>query len=101
MVLTIQEASRARDISIRAGDVINLPLRVPHSLQRMPGLPWCCESRRHRLYDGFLNPRNIETHVPAVFDCFQRRLDARTCDAFGHAHTCELASVTGVASAAM
>jgi 3-hydroxyanthranilate 3,4-dioxygenase len=101
MVLKVQDAGRARDIPIRAGEVFYLPPRVPHSPQRMEnsiglvierkrlphekdGLLWFCEHCNHRLYEEFFVLGNIEKDFPAVFERFYRSLDARTCKGCGH-----------------
>lgn len=103
MVLKVQEDGHARDIPIRAGEMLYLPPRVPHSPQRMPasiglvierrrvdgerdGLMWFCERCNHKLYEEFFVLHDIERDFPAVFEHYYRSLEARTCDACGHVH---------------
>ena len=101
MVLKIQEAGKARDIPIKAGEMFYLPPRTPHSPQRsaggvglvierkrlpheQDGLLWFCERCNHKLYEEFFGLENIETDFPAVFDKFYRSVHLRTCASCGH-----------------
>lgn len=101
MVLKVQENGQARDIPIRAGEVLYLPPRVPHSPQRMPnsiglvierkrlphekdGLMWFCEQCNHKLFEEFFTLVDIEKDFPAIFDRFYASRELRTCAACGH-----------------
>lgn len=99
VVHTIQDGKRV-DIPLRAGDVFNLPPRVPHSPERFAGsiglvverkrtpeekdgLQWYCEKCDHLLYEEFFPLRNIETDFKAVFDRFYGSEALRTCKKCG------------------
>src|SRR5215218_1989248 len=95
VVHTIQDGKRV-DIPLKAGDVFNLPPRVPHSPERFPnsiglvierkrtegekdGLQWYCEKCDTLLYEEFFPLKNIETDFKAVFDRFYGSEQLRTC----------------------
>jgi len=96
MTLRIAEDGKVRDVPIRAGEVLLLPPRVPHSPQRpagtvglvierqrrpgeLDGLQWYCERCHGLLYEEQLALTNIETQFPPVFDRFFSSLEHRTC----------------------
>jgi len=99
VVHTIQDGKRV-NIPLKAGDVFNLPPRVPHSPERsansiglvverkrLPeekdGLQWYCEKCDHLLYEEFFPLRNFETDFKAVFDRFYGSETHRTCKKCG------------------
>jgi 3-hydroxyanthranilate 3,4-dioxygenase len=96
MVLRVREHEQLRDIPIRAGEMLLLPARVPHSPQRpagtvglvverrrrageLDGLQWYCERCGHLLYEEFLELHDIERQFPPVFERFFGSLPLRTC----------------------
>ena len=100
MVLRVAEAGRIRELPIRAGEILLLPPRVPHSPQRpahsvglvierrrrpgeLDGLQWYCEQCTNLLYEEFLALTDIETQFPPVFDRFYASLEHRRCKRCG------------------
>jgi 3-hydroxyanthranilate 3,4-dioxygenase len=99
LLKTIQDGERV-DIPIRAGEMLMLPPRVPHSPQRfadsvglvverqrldheLDGFAWYCDACNHKLYEEFLYIDDIVGQLPPIFDRFYRSLDHRTCDECG------------------
>ena len=89
-----------RELPIRAGEILLLPPRIPHSPQRpadtvglvierkrrsgeLDGLQWYCEQCSNLLYEEFLTLTNIETQFPPVFDRFYASLEHRRCKRCG------------------
>ena len=100
MTLRTVEQGRIRDLAIRAGEILLLPPKVPHSPQRpadtvglvierrrrdgeLDGLQWYCERCERLLYEEYLQLRNIETDFPPVFERFFGSRERRTCQ---HCH---------------
>ncbi len=96
---TVQDGERV-DIPIRAGEVLLLPPRVPHSPQRGPGsvglvverkrlaseldgFQWFCDSCGHKLYEEFLYVDDIVAQLPPVFERFYASEANRTCGRCG------------------
>lgn len=96
---TIQHGVR-EDIPIRAGEILLLPPRIPHSPQRMrdsiglvverqrqphelDGFQWYCENCGALLHEEFLHIDNIVEQLPPVFSRFYESLEHRTCDHCG------------------
>lgn len=96
MVLRVMQDGRPRDVPIRAGEMLLLPPRVPHSPQRpadtvgivierqrrageLDGLQWYCAQCDALLYEEFLQLTDIETQFPPVFDRFYAGTDHRRC----------------------
>lgn len=96
MTLRVVENGRIRDVPIRAGEMLLLPARVPHSPQRaaggiglvverrrrpdeLDGLQWYCEQCEKLLYEEYFHLTNIETQFPPVFDRFFGSPSLRTC----------------------
>jgi 3-hydroxyanthranilate 3,4-dioxygenase len=100
MVLRVAEDGRIRELPIRAGEILLLPPRIPHSPQRpansvglvierrrrpgeLDGLQWYCEQCGNLLYEEYLALTDIETQFPPVFDRFYASLDHRRCQRCG------------------
>jgi len=96
MLLRVVEDGRISDVPIRAGEILLLPPKVPHSPQRfadsiglvierqrrpgeLDGLQWYCERCQRLLYQEFLVLTDIETQFPPVFRRFFGNLSLRTC----------------------
>ena len=96
MVLRVIEGGRIRALPIRAGEILLLPPRVPHSPQRpahsvglvierqrrageRDGLQWYCEGCAALLYEEYLQLTDIEKQFPPVFDRFYSSLEHRRC----------------------
>jgi 3-hydroxyanthranilate 3,4-dioxygenase len=96
MVLRVIEGGRIRELPIRAGEILLLPPRVPHSPQRpahsvglvierqrrmgeRDGLQWYCERCAALLYEEYLQLTDIETQFPPVFDRFYGSPAHRRC----------------------
>jgi 3-hydroxyanthranilate 3,4-dioxygenase len=96
MVLRVMEDGRPRDVPIRAGEMLLLPPRVPHSPQRpantvgivierqrrpgeLDGLQWYCAQCDALLYEEYLQLADIETQFPPVFDRFYAGSGHRQC----------------------
>lgn len=99
LLKTVQDGERV-DIPIRAGEILLLPPRVPHSPQRfadsvglvverkrlpyeLDGFVWFCGQCNHKLYEEFLYVDDIVGQLPPVFDRFYGSVDNRTCDRCG------------------
>ena len=96
MVLRVAEGGTMRELPIRAGEILLLPARVPHSPQRpalsvglviersrrsgeLDGFQWYCESCQALLYEEYLAVSDLETQLPPVFDRFFGSLEHRRC----------------------
>lgn len=99
LLKTMQDGSRV-DIPIRAGEILLLPPKVPHSPQRFAdsvglvverkrlpdeqdGFMWFCENCDNKLYEEYLHVTDIVGQLPPIFDRFYSSLDNRTCDNCG------------------
>ena len=96
MVLrTIQEGHPV-EVPIRAGEVLLIPPKLPHSPQRpantvglviervrktgeLDGFQWYCEQCGERLYEEFFELTDIERQFPPVFERFFGDAVRRTC----------------------
>ncbi len=100
MVLRVVQDGTIRDLPIRAGEILLLPPRIPHSPQRpansvglvierrrrpgeLDGLQWYCEQCSSLLYEEQLALTDIETQFPPVFDRFYGSLEHRRCKRCG------------------
>lgn len=100
MVLRVAEGGRIRELPIRAGEILLLPARVPHSPQRsahsvglvierkrrpgeLDGLQWYCEHCSNLLYEEYLSLTDIETQFQPVFDRFYGSPELRRCKRCG------------------
>jgi 3-hydroxyanthranilate 3,4-dioxygenase len=112
MVLRVAEGGRIRELPIRAGEILLLPPRVPHSPQRpansvglvierqrrpgeLDGLQWYCEQCSNLLYEEYLALTDIETQFPPVFDRFYASLEHRRCKRCGTLHPPPAAATSG------
>ena len=99
LLRTIQDGERV-DIPIRAGEVLMLPPRVPHSPQRyadsiglvverkrlaseLDGFMWFCDNCNHKLYEEYLYVDDIVEQLPPVFERFYADEANRTCELCG------------------
>lgn len=99
LLKTIQDGKRV-DIPIRAGEILLLPPKVPHSPQRfensvglvverkrlakeLDGFMWYCDKCDHKLYEEYLYVDDIVGQLPPVFDRFYSSAENRTCDQCG------------------
>jgi 3-hydroxyanthranilate 3,4-dioxygenase len=100
LLRTIQDGRRV-DIPIRAGEVLLLPPKVPHSPQRFAGgigmvverkrLPdeldgfmWFCERCNRKLYEEYLYISDIVGQLPPVFERFYGSEGHRRCANCSH-----------------
>jgi 3-hydroxyanthranilate 3,4-dioxygenase len=96
MVLKTMQEERPVDVPIRAGEVLLIPPKLPHSPQRpantvglvierarrageLDGFRWYCERCGQRLYEEFFELTDIERQFPPVFERFFASLARRTC----------------------
>ena len=101
MLLRVHEDGALRDIPIRAGEMLLLPPRVPHSPQRfadtvglvverkrlpgeLDGFLWFCEQCGTLLYEEYLELEDIVAQLPPVFERFHASPENRSCAACGH-----------------
>ena len=99
LLKTIQDGERV-DIPIRAGEILMLPPRVPHSPQRfensiglvverkrldheLDGFLWFCDNCNHKLYEEFLYIDDIVGQLPPIFERFYGSAENRSCDKCG------------------
>ncbi len=95
LLKTVQQGAIV-DVPIRAGEILLIPPRLPHSPQRFPdtvglvierdrrpgeqdGLQWYCERCGHLLYEEFFTLTDIETQFAPVFERFFSSRELRTC----------------------
>lgn len=96
IILRVHEDQQAHEVPIRAGELLLLPPRIPHSPQRpagsvgvvverrrrageLDGLQWYCERCQRLLYEEFLELQDIERQFPPIFERFFGSLALRTC----------------------
>jgi len=99
LLRTVQDGERV-DIPIRAGEVLMLPPRVPHSPQRqagsiglvverkrrdneLDGFMWFCDNCNNKLYEEYLYVDDIVEQLPPVFERFYADESKRTCERCG------------------
>jgi 3-hydroxyanthranilate 3,4-dioxygenase len=100
MSLRVVQDGRIVEVPIRAGEVLLLPPRVPHSPQRpagsvglvverrrrageLDGFQWYCERCHALLYEEQLEVTNIETQLAPVFERFYADAERRRCGRCG------------------
>jgi len=96
LLLKTMHDGRSMDVPIRAGEILLLPPRVPHSPQRgadtvglviererrageLDGFQWYCERCGNLLYEEFIAVSDIEKDLPALFERFYASSERRTC----------------------
>ena len=96
ILLKTMQGGRAVDVPIRAGEILLLPPRVPHSPQRgadtvglviererrpgeRDGFQWYCEHCGHLLHEEFIQLTDIEKELPPLFERFYASAERRTC----------------------
>jgi 3-hydroxyanthranilate 3,4-dioxygenase len=96
MLLKTMQEGRAVDVPIRAGEILLLPPRVPHSPQRgadtvglviererrageLDGFQWYCDDCGNLLYEEFIALSDIEKELPPLFERFYASAERRTC----------------------
>ncbi|MDX1516815.1 MAG: 3-hydroxyanthranilate 3,4-dioxygenase [Woeseiaceae bacterium] len=101
MLLKTMQDGRRVELPIRAGEVLLLPPRVPHSPQRfadsvglvverkrldheLDGFVWYCDNCDNKLYEEFLYVSDIVGQLPPLFDRFYGSREHRRCDRCGH-----------------
>jgi 3-hydroxyanthranilate 3,4-dioxygenase len=100
MVLKTIQNGTTVDIPIRAGEMLLLPVNVPHSPQRFAntvglvverqrrlgerdGFQWYCENCGNLLHEEFIELTDIETQLPPLFERFYSSIEHRTCSRCG------------------
>lgn len=100
MQLKTMQGGERVDIPIRAGEILLLPPRIPHSPQRfadsvglvverkrlpheLDGFIWFCENCNEKLYEEYLYVDDIVGQLPPVFERFYGSVQHRTCDRCG------------------
>lgn len=99
LLRTMQDGQRV-DITIDEGEILLLPVRVPHSPQRfentvglvierqrasheLDGFMWFCDHCDHLLYEEYLHVSDIVGQLPPVFDRFYNAIEHRQCSQCG------------------
>jgi 3-hydroxyanthranilate 3,4-dioxygenase len=100
MVLKTIQDGKTVDVPIRAGEMLLLPVNVPHSPQRFAntvglvverqrrlgerdGFQWYCENCGNLLHEEFIELTDIETQLPPLFERFYSSIEHRTCSRCG------------------
>jgi 3-hydroxyanthranilate 3,4-dioxygenase len=100
IVLQTRQNGRGVDVPLRAGEILLLPPRVPHSPQRgadtvglviererrageLDGFQWYCERCGNLLYEEFIPLTDIEKDLPPLFERFYASAERRTCASCG------------------
>jgi 3-hydroxyanthranilate 3,4-dioxygenase len=100
IIVRIQEDSKPRDISIKAGDMFLLPPKVPHSPQRpagsvglvieryrkpeeKDGFLWYCENCNNLLYEEYFVLKDIVTQFPGIMKNFYDSEERKCCKKCG------------------
>ena len=100
MLLKVVADGEQQDITIREGEMLLLPPRVPHSPQRftdtvglvverarlpheLDGFMWFCEECSNKLYEEFVYVDDIVGQLPPIFERFWESDKNRTCTQCG------------------
>ena len=100
MLLKVVVDGEQQDISIREGEMLLLPPRIPHSPQRfadtvglvverarlpheLDGFMWFCEECSNKLYEEFVYVDDIVGQLPPIFERFWASEKNRTCTKCG------------------
>lgn len=102
ITVKIQEDGKAREITIREGDIFLLPSNIPHNPVRgantvglviekvrkgtemVDGLMWFCDECNNKLHEFRFPLVNIESDFQSRFKEFYNSEDLRTCKKCGH-----------------
>lgn len=96
MILRIMEKGKPVDVPIREGEILLLPGGVPHSPQRpegtvglvierkrfpkeKDGFVWFCPKCGKKIYEEFVEVKNLVTDLLPVFDHFYGSAENSTC----------------------
>lgn len=99
--LRIIEEGKVVDIPIHEGEIFLLPRRIPHLPQRQPntiglvieryrddnqkdGFIWLCEHCGNKLYEEFIEVKDIVKQLPEIMEKFYSSSELRTCKNCGH-----------------
>ena len=97
----VQQDGEAVTLTVREGDIMLLPPKIPHSpirgantvglvIERKrrenenDGLLWFCDNCNHKLFEEYFKLDNIETAFQPVFKKFYSSEENRTCNNCGH-----------------
>lgn len=100
MLLKVIDDGEQKDLSIREGEMLLLPPRVPHSPQRfadtvglvverarlpheLDGFMWFCDNCANKLYEEFVYVDDIVGQLPPIFERFYESTENRTCNRCG------------------
>lgn len=101
IVLKLIEDGEWVDLPIGEGEIFLLPPNTPHSPQRpagtvglvierrrrpgeRDGFLWFCPACRTKMYDEYIELKNIVTDLPPVFDRFYGNASRSTCKSCGY-----------------
>jgi 3-hydroxyanthranilate 3,4-dioxygenase len=115
ITLRVREHERIVDVPIRAGEMLLLPARIPHSPQRpagtvgvvverrrrageLDGIQWYCPRCGQLLYEQFLALHDIERQLTPIFEHFFGSLSLRTCRHCHHVMEPPTAATAGAAA---
>lgn len=102
ITVKIQEDGKAREITIKEGDIFLLPSNIPHNPVRgantvglviekvrkgtemVDGLMWFCDDCNHKLHEFRFPLKNIESDFQSRFKEFYSSEDLRTCKKCAH-----------------
>lgn len=100
IIVRIQDDGIVKDIPIKEGEMFLLPAKVPHSPQRGPNTVgivvekvrkgdekdaflWFCENCHEKLYEEFLDMKDIVKQLPPIMAGFYADENKRTCKKCG------------------
>jgi len=100
ITLRIIEDGKIEDLPIKEGEIFLLPRKVPHCPVRpantiglvmeryrddnqKDGFMWFCENCGHKLYEEFIEVKDIVKQLPEVMNRFYASNELRTCQQCG------------------